>query len=183
MKFTKTPHIRHYAGLKVCPLSSNGSGEFSKKYFYWEFDLKASTFGQIYRILIIWDFKYVAPKVYILDKKLHKIGQNRKIPHLYCREKIQLCLFYPKYKEFNELMSLCETIIPWIRLWLQYFEEWLYSNDWKGGGAPHAEISNYDNEGDMIATLDTSLEKIYIKKSLEDKIYDKRKKYFDRQKQ
>jgi hypothetical protein len=179
LKFTKTPHIRHYAGLKLCPLSSNGSGEFFKNYFYWEFNLKPSPFGQIYRILIIWDFKFVAPKVYILDKKLHNIGENRIIPHLYCREKIQLCLFYPRYKEFNELMSLCDTIIPWTRLWLQYYEEWLYSDDWKGGDAPHPINSNVEREDEIIQEISSSSQKIYVKKSVEDKIYAKRKNIFD----
>jgi hypothetical protein len=31
-------------------------------------------------------------------------------------------------------MRLDHTIVPWTALWLFYFEEWLISNDWKGGG-------------------------------------------------
>ena len=27
-----------------------------------------------------------------------------------------------------------QTIVPWTALWLFYFEEWLTSDDWKGGG-------------------------------------------------
>ena len=31
-------------------------------------------------------------------------------------------------------MRLDQTIVPWAILWLFYFEEWLISNEWKGGG-------------------------------------------------
>ncbi len=31
-------------------------------------------------------------------------------------------------------MRLDQTIVPWTALWLFYFEEWLESNEWKGGG-------------------------------------------------
>lgn len=31
-------------------------------------------------------------------------------------------------------MRLDHTVVPWTLLWLFYFEEWLESNDWKGGG-------------------------------------------------
>ncbi len=31
-------------------------------------------------------------------------------------------------------MRISETIVPWVNLWLFFFEEWLISNDWKGGG-------------------------------------------------
>jgi hypothetical protein len=27
-----------------------------------------------------------------------------------------------------------QTIVPWAALWLFYFEEWLSSDQWKGGG-------------------------------------------------
>jgi hypothetical protein len=31
-------------------------------------------------------------------------------------------------------MRIDDTIVPWVYLWLAYFEEWLWSDDWKGGG-------------------------------------------------
>jgi hypothetical protein len=31
-------------------------------------------------------------------------------------------------------MRIDLTIVPWAMLWLFYFEEWLSSSDWKGGG-------------------------------------------------
>ena len=31
-------------------------------------------------------------------------------------------------------MRIDQTIVPWTALWLFYFEEWLFSDEWKGGG-------------------------------------------------
>jgi len=179
LRHGKTPHIRYragYIGLKHCPLSSNGSGEFTKNYFYWEFDANPSTFSKIYRVLLVWDFKYVVPNVYILNNELCVVGLTHRIPHIYCKEKIKLCLYFPDYNEFDRTMSLCESVIPWTYLWLQYYEEWLYSGEWKGGDAPHPLVSNVKEDND--STQESSRVK-KIKKPVSDIIYERRKKYFD----
>jgi hypothetical protein len=31
-------------------------------------------------------------------------------------------------------MRIDQTIVPWTAVWLFYFEEWLTSDEWKGGG-------------------------------------------------
>jgi hypothetical protein len=31
-------------------------------------------------------------------------------------------------------MRLDQTIVPWAALWLFFFEEWLATDEWKGGG-------------------------------------------------
>jgi len=125
---------QYFESLKLCLLSSNSSRQIKKNHFYWEFDVKLSTFSRIYKVLLIWDFSKNSPSVYILNDEVHKIVKERTIPHLYSHEKIQLCLHYPKYKDFSKSMSLCETIVPWTYLWISYYEEWLYSNEWKGDG-------------------------------------------------
>lgn len=183
MKSKKPSYVQHFVSLEQCPLSANGKGKFEKDYFYWEFDAKPTPFSKTYKVLLIWDFKLVAPKVYVLNSELHEVSKDRLIPHLYSREKIQLCLYYPNYKEFNVYMSLCNTIIPWTFLWLSYYEEWLYSNEWKGGGIhPEARSSNSNEESisplKKFRTFKQRKQK-KVKKSLSDKIYEKRKIYFD----
>jgi len=178
LKTKITSNIRHRAGylsLKFCPLSSNGKGKFAKNYFYWEFEAKPTKFSKIYYVLLIWDFQFVAPRVYILNNELRKVELIKRIPHLYCREKMHLCLYYPEYKEFNLYMPLCKTIIPWTYRWLQYYEEWLYSGEWKGGDAPHPTISRTDD-------ADSIQESYKVKKTLSDIIYTNRKKTFDNKK-
>jgi hypothetical protein len=45
-----------------------------------------------------------------------------------------LCLFLPRAKEWDGMMRIDQTFVLWTEVWLYYFEEWLASNDWKGGG-------------------------------------------------
>jgi hypothetical protein len=43
-------------------------------------------------------------------------------------------LYRPKTYEWQSWMRLDQTVVPWATLWLFYFEEWLVSDEWKGGG-------------------------------------------------
>lgn len=36
-------------------------------------------------------------------------------------------------------MNFGDTYIPWAAEWLGYFEDWLFSNVWLGGGA-HGDV-------------------------------------------
>jgi hypothetical protein len=31
-------------------------------------------------------------------------------------------------------MLIDQTFVPWTALWLFYFEDWLTTNEWRGGG-------------------------------------------------
>lgn len=44
-------------------------------------------------------------------------------------------------------MRLDQTIVPWTALWLYYFEQWLVSGDWHGGGQ-HPESYDTGSESD-----------------------------------
>jgi len=73
------------------------------------------------------------PDVYIDDPQLSDLAQGRLIPHVYT-EPLRLCLYLPGTEEWGAHKRIDQTIIPWTYLWLLYFEEWLASDDWKGGG-------------------------------------------------
>jgi hypothetical protein len=45
-----------------------------------------------------------------------------------------LCLYQPKYREFRSSDFISDTIIPWISLWLYYYEKWHVTGKWLGGG-------------------------------------------------
>lgn len=74
------------------------------------------------------------PKVTIITPKLKRYN-NQPIPHMY-RQK-GLCLYYPNAKEWKRCMWISQTIIPWISLWLHYYEYWLVTGEWMGGGIEH----------------------------------------------
>lgn len=83
------------------------------------------------------------PKVYVTSPNLLELANGRKIPHLYSQKKQKLCLFLPQVREWHSAKILSRTVVPWIYLWLFYFEEWLFSDEWKGGGI-HPDTTNED---------------------------------------
>ncbi|MDM7070069.1 hypothetical protein QUG48_23305, partial [Enterobacter hormaechei] len=86
-----------------------------------------------------------APRCFVVSPDLKKLSDGKKIPHTYASlasSKItQLCLYLPrerhpdKHAEWVPQYQLSETILPWASLWLFYFEQWLHSGIWEGGGA------------------------------------------------
>ena len=118
----------------------------------WEGKIKPTPLSRDYNVLI----KYTlgsAPKCIVTAPDLRQLSQKREIPHIYGDdEHIQgtvLCLFLPQIKGKNPISewqpnySITDTIIPWASLWLTYFEEWLFSDNWQGGGehpTPEGEV-------------------------------------------
>jgi hypothetical protein len=72
------------------------------------------------------------PEVNIIDPILKRNFKNEKIPHLYPGN--ELCLYYPKFQEFNSTKLISDFIIPWISLWLYHYENWHITGIWEGGG-------------------------------------------------
>jgi hypothetical protein len=64
---------------------------------------------------------------------LEALAGGNDLPHVY-RNPTRLCLFLPGAGEWQPWMRVDQTIVPWSLLWLWYFEEWLATGDWKGGG-------------------------------------------------
>ena len=71
------------------------------------------------------------PKVKILHPQLEK-KNNENIPHMYHGD--FLCLYQPKYNEFEANKYLSEHLIDWVSLWLYYYETWHITGEWLGGG-------------------------------------------------
>jgi hypothetical protein len=64
-------------------------------------------------------------------------GTGEPPPHIF-REKddrFSLCLYDGRMDEWSLDLRIADTIIPWAADWLFYFEAWLHSGVWTGGGA------------------------------------------------
>ena len=72
------------------------------------------------------------PKVKIVVPVLEKNFNGDDIPHVYPGK--ELCLYYPKFEEFNSSMLIADCIIPWTSLWLYHYENWQITGNWDGGG-------------------------------------------------
>lgn len=67
-----------------------------------------------------------------------ELQNHAMIPHKfsidYRRKRIPLCLFYPGYCEWTEKMPISRTLVLWAIEWLYYYEIWLTTGKWLGGG-------------------------------------------------
>jgi hypothetical protein len=62
---------------------------------------------------------------------------TKKIPHLWKVDPYELCLYFSPEKEWLPHMHLARTIFPWSLEWMFFFECWLGSGEWDGGGTVH----------------------------------------------
>jgi hypothetical protein len=85
----------------------------------------------------------VTPRVFVEDPDLLALADGRRLPHVYEQRPPRLCLYLPDTGEWTPAMRLDQSIVPWAVLWLFYFEEWLVSDEWKGGGV-HPGENNED---------------------------------------
>ena len=98
-------------------------------------------------LLKIFIENHCAPKVYIISPKIRK-KNGESPPHIYelhskwnSKEQhydtLRLCLYYPVNKEFVYGDMLMPTIISWAIKWTEFYELWLLTGEWFGGGIHH----------------------------------------------
>ncbi|MNL21571.1 hypothetical protein D3C87_1428680 [compost metagenome] len=100
------------------------------------FECQPSAYSRRYRCELSMSPDSRFPDMHVQQPDLRSIAGPRKIPHTYktVRKGTRLCLWWPKRREWLPQMRLSETYIPWTAEWLWYFEEWLISGEWAGGG-------------------------------------------------
>lgn len=76
------------------------------------------------------------PDVRVLAPSIPELAAGHgRVPHLYEHSHpVKLCLYLPRTREWGAGMSLAKTVVPWSIDWLFYFEIWLATGDWNGGG-------------------------------------------------
>ena len=70
--------------------------------------------------------------VFVVSPNISALNKKRHVPHLYSNG--ALCLYYPNYDEWNPHESWADTLIPWTCLRLYFFELWIATGEWLGGG-------------------------------------------------
>ena len=84
------------------------------------------------------------PKLKILDPALRCRSDQEKIPHTYGPD--EPCVFRPDF-DWSAEKTLATTIIPWLAMWLMYYEFWHAIGEWIGGGV-HPELPTDTHETD-----------------------------------
>ena len=140
-KFYKTPRLRLSLKDQVGRMEACHP-QFSVKHWRgkdveWEGSLTPSTSSETYRVRITYQLG-TYPQVFVLSPPLCNGTDKASPPHMYGDK--SLCLFFPKAGEWDSSMPIAETIIPWASSWLYFYEVWLSTGVWSGGGR-HPEAS------------------------------------------
>jgi hypothetical protein len=122
---------QQYLFLRNNPICA-GEGRLNQRGLIWNYRTRPYLLCREYAIRIVYE-KEGIPKVFVKDPDLSKLAEGRDLPHVYKRP-TRLCLYLPGSGEWLNTMRIDQTLVPWTATWLYYFEEWLVSDDWKGGG-------------------------------------------------
>jgi hypothetical protein len=74
------------------------------------------------------------PRVFVRDPLL-KLRDGRGCPHRHGEQ--EPCLYFHHGTEWDPTMLIAHTIVPWTSRWLYFYEIWLATGEWMGGGIPH----------------------------------------------
>jgi hypothetical protein len=73
----------------------------------------------------------VAPEIKVLSPELKKYPAHEKLPHFYHSSGL-LCLH--DSDDWKPALPIAQTIMQWISGWLYFYEVWLFTGSWVGGG-------------------------------------------------
>ena len=112
--------------------------EVKRRKLVWCYDLQPTAISRRYTVKI----KYhpnskgvMTPDNYVMFPKHLPLAEGEfKLPHVYCNESQRICLYDWRQKEWNPTMSLATTIVPWASEWLYFYEVWVMTGEWYGGG-------------------------------------------------
>ena len=88
--------------------------------------------------------------VYVVEPKELKLAEGKeRLPHVYSQKEQRLCLYYPSDENRDRRwcpdMYFAKTVVPWAVEWLEFYEYWLGTGIWLGGGIhPDGEREQYD---------------------------------------
>lgn len=116
----------------VCRIQSDG--------LFWQGRIQPSDESREYVARIQYRHFGIPKAIIIRPNLLYLVANSakprRNLPHVYREPDDPLCLFFGE-EEWNASMLIADTTIPWVSLWLRFFELWLVTNTWEGSGAPY----------------------------------------------
>ncbi|SOE21215.1 hypothetical protein SAMN06298216_1686 [Spirosomataceae bacterium TFI 002] len=113
-----------------------------EKELIWKGTLKPTALSPTYTIKLHYKTGK-NPTVYVINPKPLKLPEGKdQLPHVYSTKHQQLCLYYPKDKEWNPSMLYVRSLIPWTSEWLLHYEIFVCTGVWHGGGVDHDPSEN-----------------------------------------
>jgi hypothetical protein len=124
--------------LRANPVCA-GTGQLTATGLVWNYRDRPTPLSREYSMRITFQ-RGDTPDMFVLDPDLSALADGRPVPHVY-HDPLRLCLTLPETREWAGTKRIDQTFIPWATTWLYYFEEWLISDEWKGGGE-HPDTSS-----------------------------------------
>lgn len=118
--------------LRLSPIT-RGMGSVRRGRLSWDFPVQPTAMSRTYSVRLEYD-AWDVPRVFVRAPDLVALAGGRKLPHVYSERPTRLCLYLPGSRDWHRDLSLAATVVPWTYLWLYYFEDWLVTGEWKGGG-------------------------------------------------
>ena len=131
---------QQYMFLRANPICA-GTGRLHATGLIWDYCDRPTPLSREYSMRVTFQ-RGETPDVFVLSPDLEKLAGDRPLPHVY-RDPLRLCLTLPGTREWTGAMRIDQTFVPWATTWLYYFEEWLVSDNWKGGGE-HPDENNIE---------------------------------------
>lgn len=107
------------------------------------FKLRPTSASKLYDLKVCYD-KHEGVSVYVVNEKLEVARNRKKLPHVYSHQEQKLCLYSWKKRQWTKEKLISSTIIPWASEWLEFYELWLISGQWLGGG--HDEYADFEEK-------------------------------------
>ena len=108
----------------------SGNGQSHKNRLRWEMSIQPTPLSLTYDVRLLYSLEQ-SPKVFVQSPTL-ELWHDEPIPHRYGDG--SLCLYLPGTGEWDRTMLLADTMIPWASEWLYFYELWLGTGEWCGGG-------------------------------------------------
>jgi hypothetical protein len=123
---------QQFLNLRTSPIAS-GDGTLRAGRLVWRFSTSPSPLSRLYTARIEYR-QEGTPAIFVEVPDLTDLALGRRLPHVYEQKPPRLCLYLPGTGEWHPSLRLDQTIVPWTNLWLFYFEDWLATGEWNGGG-------------------------------------------------
>lgn len=122
--------------VALCSAYKSASCHIDKKknQLFWSGKIKPTALSKEYSSILVYH-PGESPKVWVVGDELEKLDDPN-FPHKYNidakNKMVRICLY--RHSEFNSSKLLANTIIPWTVEWLYFYELWLATGEWLGGG-------------------------------------------------
>lgn len=101
---------------------------------HWEGDIRPTAMSRLYRVVL--KYRLGARPVVLLQGDNIQGLDRTGFPHKFSIDRenhcVSLCLHLTH--EFDSTQLIADTIVPWAVEWLYFYEIWLTTGEWCGGG-------------------------------------------------